>query len=294
MPVYERGYRAYDGPRRGAPGWWTLWREHLALARRRRGPRWLSRLIFAAAVVAAVVMYVEMGLLEGARRVGAPARGLDPDAWLAGFYGFGVTCGALACLLVGAGLLADDLRTRALPLYLVRPITPAGYALGKGLVLPALVVRLILLPGVALYLLAGLWQPPGESVAWLLAHRDTLGRVLALSARCACYLTGLMLWASSISGRRGSALAIGGAVSFAGLFAGDVGRMLGGTPGHLLRALDLLGGAAAGLRAAGSPLSRHAQARLVPDWAVWTVALGLLVLGALCAWRRARSVEVTG
>ncbi len=294
MAVYDRGYRAYDGPRRGAPAWWVILREHLLMAKRRRGPKWLLLVVWVVFLVMSVALYMAMGLFEmapGAR--GLATEAVSIDLWLRRFFNMAIVPSALAAMLVGAGLIADDLRTRALPLFLVRPLTPVGYALGKVLVLPCMLCLFLLLPGVMLFLLVGLWQPPGQTMQWLSDHSDTLGRILRLAGSTTAYLTGLMLVASCLTTRRGSALAMGAAAFFAGPFLAAVGRYVGGAAGDLLRAADLLRGATREFHIAQSDLPNYVRARLASDSAVWALALGLMLLGAILAWRRARTAEVT-
>jgi len=47
---------------------------------------------------------------------------------------------------VGPGLVADDLKTRALPIYFARPIRPRSYVLGKGLVVAVFVGLVTIVP----------------------------------------------------------------------------------------------------------------------------------------------------
>jgi ABC-type transport system involved in multi-copper enzyme maturation permease subunit len=56
--------------------------------------------------------------------------------------------------LVGAGIVSDDLKSKAITLYLSRPITIMDYIIGKGGVVVALLALLAILPGEITTLLA--------------------------------------------------------------------------------------------------------------------------------------------
>ncbi|HUW82131.1 MAG TPA: hypothetical protein VMZ31_04950 [Phycisphaerae bacterium] len=69
--------------------------------------------------------------------------------------------GQLACAMVviaqvGPGLIANDLRSRALPIYFSKPITPLTYLLGKWAVVAAFIGTVTLLPNLASLMLGTL------------------------------------------------------------------------------------------------------------------------------------------
>lgn len=47
---------------------------------------------------------------------------------------------------IGPGLIAKDLKTRALPIYFAKPVTPATYLIGKWLVIASFIAVVILIP----------------------------------------------------------------------------------------------------------------------------------------------------
>lgn len=55
---------------------------------------------------------------------------------------------AITISRIGPGLIADDIKTRALPIYFAKPINPFTYLLGKWLVVATYIALLTLLPNV--------------------------------------------------------------------------------------------------------------------------------------------------
>lgn len=169
MPVYDRRYRAYDGPRTPER------RRFLVLPRYALAEVFASRLTTIAFVLAClpalgfmVVIYLANNLdalaLLGAR-AGANFVAIDG----AFFFYFLVTqlfCGFLLTALVGPALIAPDLAHDALPLYLSRPLTRGEYVLGKFLVLALLLSAVTWVPGELLFLLQAALAEPG----WTGAH----------------------------------------------------------------------------------------------------------------------------
>jgi ABC-2 type transport system permease protein len=83
------------------------------------------------------------------------------QCWLAFFLALGI----------GPGLLSADVRNNALPLYLARPLTRAGYLWGKSGALVLLLSAVTWVPGLLLFLLQtsleGLaWAAPNAYLAW--------------------------------------------------------------------------------------------------------------------------------
>jgi ABC-2 type transport system permease protein len=89
----------------------------------------------------------------------------------AGFFAafMGVQCfvfGGLLSLLVGPGLISPDLANGALPLFLSRPLTRTGYAVGKMATLAILISLITWIPGLLLFLLSS-WL---EGWTWFAAN----------------------------------------------------------------------------------------------------------------------------
>ncbi len=303
MTVHTRGYRPYVGGLSAPPAALAIAREASGRIWRSRAFRRISVLYLLWFAICAMLLYVSVGM--GQAFFGRLARiAVDSEQYsllmldqvLRIFYTVLSYLTALLAVFVGGGLIADDLAAGALPLYLVRPLRAWDYVLGKALVLPLMLLPAVLLPGLFLYLITGLWRPPGETWSFLGAHLDVPGRVVEYYLVTAAAYTGLLLVLSSRSPRR-TAVAVGAAVVIFG------GVLLQGI-GLDLRVRGVLGDA---MRLAGLPhdttfpfiratpvFGRGIDRTLFPSpESVWILAAVLLALGLFFAWRRARSVELT-
>lgn len=314
MTVHARGYRDYAGAFGGPPAWWTIFRANVAVVGGTRSMRVLNALLLIIACCVGMLLYVQVGLGERVFRTtiaGGGGGGDVDDAMrmifdnrlallsaLRIYYTVASVVIVLLSILTGAGLIADDLRARALTLIMVRPIRPLDYALGKALVLPWFVLTRAALPGFVMWLLVGAWQPPGRTQDFWDATSDVPGIVAAFSLLAAGSYTGLTLLVSAGTSRRGVASAFSAAVLFGGLVVRGIGLHLEGAKGDALRLASLSTNALAPILKAeweARPSLRRRDWLLerVPDAsaAAW-IAVGLLALGFLRVWWRARSVEV--
>jgi ABC-type transport system involved in multi-copper enzyme maturation permease subunit len=313
MAVYARGYRPYGGGFGGAPAAWTIQQEGYRMAMRSRGLRVIGVLFLVWFVIWGAQLYFTLGVRQAVEQTASQALGNGPrvhargqmgadvqlQLTLAAFYmGIGLLTAFLA-LLLGAGLVADDLRTRGLTLHLVRPLRAWDYVLGKALILPRVLLWTCLLPGLLFYVLVALWQPPGESLTWAQAHLHIAWMPVQHYLIAASAYTGLMLFLSSRTDRRGVAMGLGAAILLAGsMVAGLVSRLehVGAVGKYAGLPLDAVCGfARAAIRV--RPWGRHHVGRAlerVPDPDVALVlGFALLALGLWSAWRRARTVEVS-
>ncbi|MCO5171721.1 MAG: hypothetical protein M9894_35915 [Planctomycetes bacterium] len=192
MPVLSSGYRRWEGTRRGrAWRWLVIARAGVELTAR---SRWLFRFILLAwlPLLYYGVAFFVIGQLTEQRTIDA-ARGMwqfdvlrglfgtplaerfieDPAAhrpalWSALIYMFlrytQIFCVMIVVALVGPRLVSEDLRSRALSLYLARPITRADYILGKLGVVCFWVGTVTLLPALALYALSIAFSPSVEAL----------------------------------------------------------------------------------------------------------------------------------
>ena len=198
----------------------------------------------------------------------------------------------LLVVFVGSGLVAEDLRTRALALYLVRPLTPLDYWLGKLLIPASVVVVSFLTPALLLLLFGILVQPSSEMLAYASVQGRTVLAILAFTGVVAIAYSSLVLLLSTWTARRIPAL-IGGAAVFYG------GELVRGVVSHanppgveFWRATSLM---------ADARVVFHAclDEKLVFEGHPPSLTAALLVLGgvtalsAIVVLRRARTVEVT-
>ncbi len=204
--VHSIGYRRLPGrSRRWAP--WPIARTALALAFRKRSAK-------VAAALCAFVAFVHAVTLVGQVLVGrlADEMGEGPGAFasemivravgqvhetLSTFVGVQLYATAILLAVVGAGLVADDRRTRAFELYFSRPLSGRDYVVGKLLVAIAVPVATIVVPFVLLFALAvGIAPHELASALWPLFLPGLLAALLA-----AAVLAGTIVGASAIGER---------------------------------------------------------------------------------------------
>jgi ABC-2 type transport system permease protein len=165
LPIYDQTYRRHEA--RGAlrrVRFWPITREALRLILARR---WFLALLVAAwlpFVVQVIRIYVVTRFPEANRILPVDGRLFgELLAWQAFFTMFITIFG-------GAGLVANDLRTGAILVYLSRPLTRRDYVIGKLGVLLLLNLSATLGPGLVLYAVALALAPDlfwKWSLAWI-------------------------------------------------------------------------------------------------------------------------------
>ncbi len=207
MPIYEQAYRRYEarGPLRELR-FWPITREALRLILAKRAFLGLYGAAFLPFIVRAVHIYVVTQLPEAGRI-------LPIDGRLFGeFLNQQIFFVLLLSVFGGAGLVANDLATGAILMYLSRPLTRRDYVAGKLGVLLALNLGVTLVPATALYGL-GVAVNPATFARW---DRMWIGPAIALhSALIALVMSLLVLAVSSLS--RSARVA---GIGFVGLIVG--------------------------------------------------------------------------
>jgi ABC-type transport system involved in multi-copper enzyme maturation permease subunit len=188
----------------------------------------------------------------------------------------------LMAATVGGGLIADDLDSMALTLYLSRPVTAADYLTAKAAILATLTALIALLPLVLTPILAfllGLFP-------WDIAL-EAVGISILLGLLLTAFFTALALFLSSLTRRR----AYAAAAVFASVFGLIAVETILSQPGFLNDPAvlyvspweDYLAVARTAFGITGEPIS----------WAVaLAILLGVTVITALATWIRMRAVEV--
>jgi ABC-2 type transport system permease protein len=195
MPIYEQTYRRYEArePLRKVR-FWPITREALRLILARRWFLGLLAIAWLPMLVRIIHIYVVTRFPE-ANRV------LPVDGRLFGEYLSQQLIFALfVTIFAGAGLVASDLRTGAILVYLSRPLTRRDYVAGKLLVILALNLAITLLPGLLLYLIA-LALAPDQFVKWELAWIGPAIVVYSLVISLALGLVALAISSLSKSAR---------------------------------------------------------------------------------------------
>lgn len=177
MAVYRRQYRPYEGALTAD------WSRPLVLTRYALEGLFAARVTIGLLsscliwpIVAAILIYLHHNL-DAILALNINVSRLVPiDNTF--FYLFLTIQGTFAFLLaayVGPGLIAPDLANQALPLYLCRPITRAGYVLGKLMVLFVPLSLVTWVPGLLLFVMQGSLAGPG----WMLDNARIAGAILA-------------------------------------------------------------------------------------------------------------------
>ena len=149
MPIYDQSYRRYEArePLRRAR-FWPITREALRLILSKRAFLGLLMLAWIPFLVHVVIAYAVTRFPEAGRVVAIDG------AFLGGLLSWQMIFTLLLSVFGGAGLIANDLRTGAILVYLSRPLTRRDYVIGKLGVLMALNLSVTLLPGLLLYVVA--------------------------------------------------------------------------------------------------------------------------------------------
>jgi ABC-2 type transport system permease protein len=279
MPIYEQTYRRYEArePLRKVR-FWPITREALRLVLARRWFLGMLAVAWLPFLVRVIHIYIVTRFPE-ANRV------LPVDGRLFGEYlGQQLIPALLVTIFAGAGLVANDLRTGAILVYLSRPLTRRDYVAGKLLVVVILILSITLVPGLLLYLIA-LALAPGQFLKWELAWIGPA--IVVYSALIALALSLASLAVSSLSK---SARVAG--LGFFGLLMG-----LEAIHNILRQAFDRPEAAVLSimtdLQAIGHALFGITARRLLMPWPWAAAALVVIALGCLAILRaRVRAVEI--
>lgn len=285
MAVFDRSYRAYEGPLTPAS------RRFLVLARYGLKDALRSRivtLVFAASflppIVGAVLLYFRHNL-RALTSLGIQIDGIPPvDArfFLAILSWQSFAFGGLLTLLIGPGLVSSDLVNGALPLYLGRPLTRAGYVAGKLTVLGALLSVVTWIPGLILFGIASVLEGWG----WTTGHARIPVAIVVGSVMWIASLALMALAASALARKRVVAQGLLVGAILGGAWIGGALQAVFGVPwGHVLNLPFVMQSLLESLYA-------------VPLGAELPLGLAVLALPSLCALclailaRRLRAKEV--
>lgn len=189
----------------------------------------------------------------------------------------------LVTIFAGSGLVSGDLRTRALPLYMSKPITRLDYVLGKFLVCAFFVGLVTLVPAELLLFLKAVTS---ENLSFLWENPLLPARIALSSAAIMSVMSILMLAMSSLS-RSAWLPGLGFAILylFSRAFSGLLRLMLRSHEPVLLSLRDNLARVTEGVF--GTPPA------VGPHWILSGVMLALLVaVSAAVLHVRIRGVEV--
>lgn len=213
MPIFDQGYQHWNGRLAGHAWVWLTVARHGVRAQFKGR---LTRIVLLLALLPALVLglaLVAWGLLEQQVEFIRPLIAFlrlppqltqDPRAfrlpvWTLAynsFFSFEMFFSMILVMLVGPGLISQDLRFNAIPLYFSRPLRRFDYFLGKLGVIGFFLSMVAIVPAVIAYLLGVLFSMDLSIVNdtwWLLVASIVFGMVVVVSAGT------LMLALSSLS-----------------------------------------------------------------------------------------------
>src|SRR5687768_13676184 len=279
MPIYDQSYRRYEArePLRKVR-FWPITREALRLILSKRAFLGLLMIAWVPFLARVIQVYIVTRFPEAGRV-------LPVDGRLFGeFLSQQSVFTLFLTVFGGAGLIANDLRTGAILVYLSRPLTRRDYVLGKLGVLMALNLSVTLAPGALLYLVA-VSLAPEQFLKWELAWIGPAVIAQSLLISLATSLVALAVSSLSRSAR------VAGLAFFGLIFGLELVR-------GILRAVydrpeSLLVSLQASLQAVGNAMfGIESRAYDIP-WAQPAIVLALVGLGCLAILRsRVRAVEI--
>lgn len=203
--IYDRGYRTYDGPRRGPAGARrAVYKEGLkrifGIGRKARAKIFPWSMVGIALITAIVIVgaHFAIGSLAGALAEGLPSYGdlFDAYSWISLIF----------IAYAGPQLLIPDRTNGVLSVYFSRPLTVNGYLSAKTLAFVTVVGALYIVPQLVLHLGLGLIAEDGF-LSYMGDNVDILWKVPLTAAAFIGMHGALAFFFSSIIKRPGMAAA---------------------------------------------------------------------------------------
>jgi ABC-2 type transport system permease protein len=279
MPIYDQGYRRYEarGPLRQVR-FWPITREALRMI--------LSKRAFLGLLAVAFLPFLfRVGQIYVVTRFPEAGRVLPVDGRLFGqFLNTQIGFTILLTIFGASGLIANDLRTGGILVYLSRPLTRRDYVLGKLGVPLALNLAVTLVPGLVLYA-AALGLAPDQFFKWELAW---IGPAVVLHAVVISLFVSLLALAVSALSRSAR---VAGLAFFGLIFGLEMVRLV--LQHGFGRREAMLLSFQADLQSLGSSLFGLSDPQLAIHWAVPAAVLFVVSLACLAILRvRVRAVEI--
>ena len=288
MAVYDHGYRGYGGPLMPARS------RFLVISRYGLRDVFASRLFlaffafcFAWPLLLLVAMYLRYNA-EALALTNISATDLlefvEVNTWFfqSLFLRSQLYLAFVVVLIVGPSLLSADLRNRAMPLYLSRPLTRTDYVLGKFLVLAFLISAITWVPGLLLFAIQG---SLGGS-EWLQEHWRVAPSLVVVSAVwTVCMSLPMLAIAAWVKWKPWARIVFMGAILTGAAFGSFYREFYDSWWGSMVVAFDVT----AALSASVFGTEGNVQ---MPAAAAWLAAVGLAALSAALLYRRVRAFEV--
>ncbi len=285
--IYDIGYKRYSGPREGrAQARVALWsngvRTALGLG---RGwlPKVLPILLFIALVIPALVFIVISSIVSSFGVSGGGIVGQED------YYRFIFVPLILLSAIIAPELLCADRRSGVITLYLVRPLTPTDYVVGRWLAFLSIILLFVYLPQVVLFI--GFTAVAADPLGYLADHWLDAPRFLLAGLVIALFSATLPLAAASFTTRRAYAAIFVIGLLFITAAAGNVlSDVIGGEAGAWLFLINIgfvpihINNVIFGDISSSGPTGQLPGIALVSWYLVLTVGPGLIL------WRRYRSM----
>jgi ABC-2 type transport system permease protein len=279
MPIYEQGYRKYEAREALRKArFWPITREALRLVLSKRAFLGLVAVSFLPFIVRVIQIYIVTRFPEAGRVL--PVDGRLYGEFLNQQIGFTI----LLSIFGASGLIANDLRTGAILVYLSRPLTRRDYVIGKLGVPMALNLAVTLVPGLLLYA-AALGLAPDQFLKWDLVW---IGPAVVLHSLVISLVVSLLVLAVSALS---SSARVAGLAFFGLVFGLEVVRGILQFPFQREEAMLL--SLQADLKALGKALFGLLDRDLALAWPWPALVLVLVALACLLVLRRrVRAVEI--
>jgi len=185
-------------------------------------------------------------------------------------------------LVVGPSLVSADLRNRAMPLYLSRPLTRTDYVLGKLVVLGVLVSAITWVPGLLLFAI----QAALGGGEWLAEHwRVAPSLVVVSTVWMLCMSLPMLAIAAWVKWKPWARIVFLGAILSGTAFGEFYKQFYDSWLGSMVVAFDVTA-------ALSSSVFGTEGSVQMPGAAAWLAAVGLVSLSAALLYRRVRAFEV--
>ncbi|MCE2559479.1 MAG: hypothetical protein J4F98_12965 [Acidobacteria bacterium] len=288
MAVYDHGYRGYGGALMPARS------RFLVISRYGLRDVFASRLFlaffafcFAWPLVLLVAMYLRYNA-EALALINVSASDLldfvQVNTWFFQnlFLHAQLYLAFVVVLVVGPSLVSADLRNRAMPLYLSRPLTRTDYVLGKLVVLGVLVSAITWVPGLLLFAI----QAALGGGEWLAEHwRVAPSLVVVSTVWMLCMSLPMLAIAAWVKWKPWARIVFLGAILSGTAFGEFYKQFYDSWLGSMVVAFDVT--AALSSSVFGTEVSIQ-----MPGAAAWLAAVGLVALSAALLYRRVRAFEV--
>ncbi len=288
MAVYDHGYRGYGGALMPARS------RFLVISRYGLRDVFASRLFlaffafcFAWPLVLLVAMYLRYNA-EALALINVSASDLldfvQVNTWFFQnlFLRSQLYLAFVVVLVVGPSLVSADLRNRAMPLYLSRPLTRTDYVLGKLVVLGVLVSAITWVPGLLLFAI----QAALGGGEWLAEHwRIAPSLVVVSTVWMLCMSLPMLAIAAWVKWKPWARIVFLGAILSGTAFGEFYKQFYDSWLGSMVVAFDVTA-------ALSSSVFGTEGSVQMPGAAAWLAAVGLVALSAALLYRRVRAFEV--